>query len=240
MKLYLYSLAEKIDSLAAPVSGIAGARVDLINLEDFSLLASEFEGDSTPLVTRDNVLAHAAVVSSVLNQTTPLPFRFGTVLSEEHLRSYLTSHEAALEAKLSQVRGCVEMSVKIIWNMDQEENKESAEGGSEGPGAKFLKEKQREILGSERRTEQANQVAAWLREQIGSYLQQENTSLCPTDKLIVAAAHLIRREQLTEYRDRLAEARKTRPELHFLVSGPWPPYTFSNIELEFKTRFGVS
>ena len=39
---------------------------------------------------------------------------------------------------------------------------------------------------------------------------------------------------------RLGEARKTRPELHFLVSGPWPPYTFSNIELEFKSQFGVS
>jgi hypothetical protein len=65
-------------------------------------------------------------------------------------------------------------------------------------------------------------------------------SLCPTEKLIVAAAHLVDRKKVTKYRERLAEARKTRPELHFLVSGPWPPYTFSNIELEVKTRFGVS
>jgi len=240
MKLYLYCLAEKLDALAVPVVGIAGAPVVLNKLEDFSLLGSEFADDSAPLVTCDNVLAHAAVVSSVLNQTTPLPFRFGTVVSEEHLRSYVTSHKAALEAKLAQVRGCVEMSVKIIWNTDQEEIKESADAASEGPGTRFLKEKQREIVGGERRTEQAKQVAAWLKERIGPYLQQEDTSLCPTDKLIVAAANLIRREQVTEYRDRLAEARKTRPELHFLVSGPWPPYTFSNIDLEFKTRFGVS
>jgi len=240
MKLYLYCLAEKIDAPAATVVGISGARVDQHNLEGFSILAAEFAGDSSPLVTRDNVLAHAAVVSSVLNQTTPLPFRFGTVVNDEHLRSYLASHKAALEAKLAQVRGCVEMSVKIIWSTDQEEINASGEAGSEGPGARFLKEKQREIRGSERRTEQANQVSDWLKEQVGTYLQQEDTSLCPTDKLIVAAAHLVRRERLTEYRDRLAEARKTRPELHFLVSGPWPPYTFSNIELEFKTRFGVS
>jgi len=31
-----------------------------------------------------------------------------------------------------------------------------------------------------------------------------------------------------------------RPELHFLTSGPWPPYTFANIDLEFETQFGVS
>ena len=238
MKLYVYCLAENLDTLPAPVSGISGANVELIKVEDFSLLVSEFAGDTAPPVTRDNALAHDAVIRSVLKETTPLPFRYGTVPTESQLRSYINSHRAALEAKLAQVRGCVEMSVKIIWNSDPREFRESAD--TEGPGARFLKEKQRELLGGERRAEKAKQVAAWLTEQIGAYVRQEELSLCPTEKLIVAAAHLVVREQLAKYRDRLSEARKTRPELHFLSSGPWPPYTFSNIELEFKTRFGVS
>lgn len=246
MKLYLYCLVDvpvaKFDApsvSSAPVVGISGAGVDQIKVEDFSLLVSEFEGDSPPPVTRDNVLAHAAVVSSVLNETTPLPFRFGTIVGEDELRSYIASHKAALEARLAELRGCVEMSVKIISNTDPEIT-DSVHTVGKSPGAQFLEEKRREILGGERRSKEAKQVAAWLDEQVGIYVQQEEISLCPTEKLIVAAAHLVSREQLTEYRDRVAEARKTRPELHFLVSGPWPPYTFSNIELEFKTRFGVS
>lgn len=238
MKLYVYCLAEKIDAFAAPVTGISGTRVNLIKIEDFSALVSEFEGDSAPPVTRDNVLAHAAVVSSMLDETTPLPFRFGTIVSEERLRSYVASHKAALEAKFTQIRGCVEMSVKIISNTDQADLEENDD--AEGPGARFLKQKRRELLGGERRTEEAKQVAAWLKEQLGTYPQQEEITLCPTEKLIVAAAHLVTRDHVAAYRDRLASARKTRPELHFLVSGPWPPYTFCNIELEFKTQFGVS
>ncbi len=238
MRLYVYCLAGRIDELPT-LSGISGARVDLIRIEDFSLLVSEFQGDAAPPVTRENALAHAAVVGSVLNETTPLPFRFGSVVTEEQLRSYLTTHKSSLEAKLAQVRGCVEMSVKIISDTDDTDLDVAAES-TEGPGARFLKEKRREILGSERRGEDAKQVAAWLKSQVETYVRQEEISLCPTEKLIVAAAHLISREQVAEYRGRLAEARKTRPELHFLVSGPWPPYTFSNIELEFKTRFGVS
>jgi len=240
MKLYVYCLAEQIDAPAAPVSGISGARVDVIGVEDFSLLVSEFQSDTPPPVTRENALAHAAVVSRILNTTTPLPFRFGTVVSEEALRSYLVTHKQHLEARLAQVRGCVEMSVKIIGNADKEEITADADSAIEGPGARFLKEKQRELRGSERRAEAAKEVAAWLKEQVQTCVQQEQITLCPTEKLILAAAHLVTREQVPEYRDRLAEARKTRPELHFLVSGPWPPYTFSNIELEFKTRFGVS
>jgi hypothetical protein len=242
MKLYVYCLAENIETLAAPVSGISGAPVNVIKVDDFSLLVSEFEGDSAPPVTRENALAHDAVVRSVLNETTPLPFRYGSVPTEAQLHSYIKSHRAALEAKLTQVRGCVEMSVKIIWNEDQtvvESESETGEGPG-GPCARFLKEKRREILGGERRTEQAKKLGAWLHEQIQQLVREEEVSLRPTEKLIIAAAHLVVREKVAEYRGRLTASRKTRPELHFLVSGPWPPYTFSNIELEFKTRLGVS
>jgi len=235
MKLYVYCLAEKIDASAIPVSGISGARVEVRQISGFSLLVSEFESDAPPPVTRENALAHAAVVSSVLKETTPLPFRFGTVADEEQLRNYLTLHQTGLETNLARVRGCVEMSVKIISHTDLE-MKDSDDTAPVNPGTRFLEEKRRKIRG----TEAAKLVAAWLKDQVATYVRQEDVTLCPTEKLIVAAAHLVAREQVAEYRERLAEARKTRPELHFLVSGPWPPYTFSNIELEFKTRFGVS
>jgi hypothetical protein len=241
MKLYLYCLAEKpavkFAALAAPVVGISGANIEVIEVEGFSLLVSRFEGESA-LVTRENVLAHDRVVRSVLNETTPLPFRFGSVVTEQQLASYLGTHRQNLEMKLAQVHGCLEMSVKIIWETDETES--GSNRNDSGPGAAFLHQKQREILGGERRAEQARQISSWLREEVEPLVRQEEVSLCPTEKLIVAAAHLISRDRVTEYRDRLAEARKTRPELHFLVSGPWPPYTFSNIKLEFKTRFGVS
>lgn len=237
MKLFVYCLAEKIDALT-PSTGISGAKVEILNLEGFSLLVSEFDEKLTPL-TIENALAQAAVVQSVFKQTTPLPFRFGTVVGEQQLRSYVASHRTDLENKLAQVRGCVEMSVKIISNTDQTEKEVSATG-DDGPGARFLKEKRREILGGERRAERARQVAAWLHDCVRSVVREEQLSLCPTEKLIVAAAHLVERRSVRDYRDQLAEARQMRPELHFLVSGPWPPYSFSNIDLEFKTRFGVS
>lgn len=233
MKLYVYCLAEKIDSPEAPVSGISGARVDLITVEDFSLLVSEFEGDAVP-VTRENVLTHDKLIRSVLNETTPLPFRFGSVVTTQQLASYINTHSARLKTNLARVRGCFEMGVKIISNTDQTDS--GSKSDETGPGVAFLHRKQREILGGEQRTEEAKQVAAWLHAQVQSLVRQEEVRLCPTEKLIVAAAHLVGRDRIGEYRERLAEARKTRPELHFLVSGPWPPYTFSNIELEVKTR----
>jgi gas vesicle protein GvpL/GvpF len=226
MKLYVYCLAENIEPPTKP-AGISGARVDVLDVEGFSLLVSEFEGDKVS-VTRENALAHAAVVSSILNKTTPLPFRFGTVADEQQLRGYIASHRTALNEKLAHVRGAVEMSVKIIWNPDN-----NVDSSADGPGARFLKAKQL-------RAARAKEVAVWLRERAGALVRDEVLTLSPTEKLILAAAHLVDRAAVAEYRGQLTEARKMRPELHFLVSGPWPPYSFSNIDLEFKTRFGVS
>jgi hypothetical protein len=238
MKLYVYCLAEKkIDTLPTRVSGISGANVEVIEVEGLSLLVSRFDGESA-LVTRENVLAHDGVVRSVLNETTPLPFRFGSVVTEQSLASFIRTHRKNLKAKLAEVYGCLEMSVKIIWDTD--EKKPGSITDDLGPGAAFLLQKQREILGGERRAEKAREVSVWLSSELEGLVRQEELSLCPTEKLIVAAAHLVDREEITKYRERLANVRKTRPELHFLVSGPWPPYTFSNIELEVKTRFGVS
>jgi hypothetical protein len=50
----------------------------------------------------------------------------------------------------------------------------------------------------------------------------------------------VERGAVEAYRLRLKEARSERPELKFLVSGPWPPYSFANIDLEFRNQFGVS
>lgn len=232
MKLYVYCLAEHVDALAVS-NGISGAKVELVEVEGFSILVSEFPTDAVP-VTRENALTHDSVVRSVMEQTTPLPFRFGTLTTEKELASYLQGHRQTIEARLGLVRGCLEMSVKIISNTDQTDSSEK--NTDLGPGAAFLVQKRREIFGSE----QAQEVAGWLQRQVKGLVREEQVSLCPTEKLIVAAAHLVEREQLAAYRECVGNARKSRPELHFLISGPWPPYSFSNIDLEFKTRFGVS
>ena len=240
MKLYVYCLLEGIAQLDQLPQGISNAPVRILPIDDLAVLVSDVDKDAVA-VTRETALAHAAVVRSVLDRTTPLPFRFGTLVSEEQLRSYLSTRKPALENDLRLVRGCVEMGVKIIWsisNNDPHEQQLSDE--KQGAGARFLEEKRREILGDEQRSAQATEISGWLHESIGELIRDEHVAVRPSEKLVLTAAHLVERNKIRQYREKIAEARASRPDLHFLMSGPWPPYTFANIELEFKTRFGVS
>jgi hypothetical protein len=242
MKLYAYCLASGIDSLPSPVQGISAAPVRLLKMENLVVLVSDLDMDAVP-VTRENALTHAAVVRSVLDQATPLPFRFGTLVNEQQLKNYISARKPALESKLEMVRGCVEMSVKIIWDFlddDEPEPPKEYQDNKQGVGAKFLAEKRREILGDERRSAQAEEISTWLQENLNPLARDKQVTMRPGGKLVLSAAHLVERAKIGPFREKLAQLREERPVLHFLLSGPWPPYTFANIELEFKSPFGVS
>jgi len=239
MKLYVYCLAEGDEVFGELGFGISGAAVRVLNTSGFSVLLSDLDSDSVP-VTRENALAHAAVVRSILGRTTPLPFRFGTIVTDQQLRNYLATKKPAIETKLAQVRGCVEMSVKIIWQHSEPEEPESDHGNDQGAGTTFLEEKRRQLLGDEHDAAKAAEISDWFHESVASMLRDEQVTLRPAARLFLSAAHLIERVNIGGYREKVAQTCQKRPELHFLLSGPWPPYSFANIELEFKSQFGVS
>ena len=242
MKLYVYCLAADVDALPHALRGIAGGDVRLLKVDDLSVVVSDFAGDTVP-VNRENVLAHSAVTQTFLEITTPLPLRFGALVTQAQLESFVTARRDALKARLDFVRGCVEMSVKVISKADGESQRsleDAATGLETKPGTAFLLEKRRELLGSEARAAEAKTIASWLQTHIGELVRETQINTNLTDKLLLAASHLVEWGVMEQYRARLKSARVERPELSFLVSGPWPPYSFANIELEFKTQFGVS
>src|SRR5215208_7056766 len=145
MKLYVYCLTEDIDALSGPIRGISGAPVRLDKIEELGLMVSEFNDETVP-VTHENALNHAAVVRSVLDRTTPLPFRFGTLVTEEQLRSYISARNPGLQKRFAHVRGCVEMSVKIIREVSDAVKTQARDEITSGTS--FLEEKRRELLGT--------------------------------------------------------------------------------------------
>lgn len=239
MKLYAYCLIEDddaFDALEVTTRGISGAAIRLLQIDQLAVLVSDLNAD-TVSVNRENALVHAAVVRSVLDRTTPLPCRFGTLVIESQLRSYITTHKAALQTRFAHVRGCVEMSVKIIRELSTNNHNASEEITT---GTTFLEEKRRELLGSEANAAEATGISTWLHQQVEDLIKDEQVTMRPSEKLVLAAAHLVERDKIPQYKETVAAARESRPELHFLLSGPWPPYSFANIGLEFKTQFGVS
>lgn len=241
MKLYVYCLAEGVPRLHETPCGVSGEPVRIVEFEDLSAVVSVSRSDAFQ-ISRKNALAHHEVVHSITQQTTPLPTRFGTLVTVEQLRNYVSTNRPAIKAKLAQVRGGVEMNVRMIETIaGTDTGQQSKDENVLGPGTAFLLEKRREISHDEAGAAQRDQLSRWLREKLGDLIKEEKISLVPSQTIILARAdHLIKREAVQEYRTKMTRAVEERPEVRFMVSGPWPPYSFANIELEFSRQFGVS
>ena len=239
MKLYAYGLVEDLNALDVPVRGIEGAAVRLLKIDEFGVLVSDGEPDAFPL-TRDSAIVHDTVVRSIFKQTTLLPFRFGSVVSEQQLRHYVATYKPALKKNLAHVRGCVQMDLKIIWQFAKPDAGPLPEE-DRGPGTAFLEKKRRELLGDERRVAEKTELSKLLHKELGGLIRDEQIELRPSRTAVLAPVfHLIERANTGKYQEKVQEIRNNRPELRIRLSGPWPPYSFVNIELEFKTQFGVS
>lgn len=239
MKVYAYCLSDEITSAELEsVSGVQGAATRLIDCESIRAVVSDFDGERAE-VTRENAFLHDGVIRQILDRTTPLPFRFGAIVSREQLEAYITKHRDSLFVQLARVRGSVEMSVKIIWNAEavkhmgmemaevlRHKNRDEALG----PGAVFLQAKRREMIGDAALKSRAEDLAAWLGGRLGDTVGETVMRTLPTPAMAVAASHLVARARIKEYSERLANARKERGDLRFLTSGAWPPYSFCNLD----------
>ena|GEM_PF-344301 len=258
MSLYVYCVGEGLGAEALEASGgVGGARVCLLESGRLAAVVSEFEGESVA-VGAENVRAHNRVNARVLARATPLPFRFGTLAEESRLEDYLKTNEEAIVAALSRVRGCVEMCVKIKWDGDekakgkrQKAKVRSEEAGGEellmkatvtettrgaevdagrvGSGTAFLLAKRRGILGEESARGRAEELAAWLEARVSEVVRESSARVSPSEAIVVRASHLVERERVEEYRESVRAARAERRGLQFLTSGPWPPYSFSEL-----------
>ena len=239
MKYYAYCVTRReIPEVNRP--GIENQILENLQFDDVIVVVSKFAGDIVQ-VTRPNVLAHEAVVRAVMSFGTPLPFRFGTLVSEVGLRNFVEARRQSLVARLDAIQNCVEMSVKIIWPNRPDNSSENAiDTGNVGAGTAFLRNKKQELLGDERLHDEAEEIRRWLTNGLQGKVRQEFVTVEPKSKIVVSSAYLIEKSTENEFKNSVKVLQKSRPELHFLTSGPWPPYTFANIDLEFETQFGVS
>lgn len=246
MKLYGYCVTSGAIELA-DMRGLFNHSVYELMVGNVSAIVSDIEMDAAP-VTKDNILIHQDVVRKLLETRTPLPFRFGAVVAKPQLIEYLEARQQALFEKLELVDGCVEMSIKIIWprsdaggsKINAGESTNVSEVNIEGPGAAFLRTRQRQMVGNQQLADEANGIATWLKDVLLPVVRTAQYTVRPLMRLVLTGDCLVERSRMDSYEAAVELARAERPDLHFLTSGPWAPYSFSNIDLEFKSDFGVS
>src|SRR2546426_6847615 len=112
MYQYLYAIADLLPAAWRPPDASVGGPVVLRRLGDLVVLASPL--DLLPEANARTLALHHDVVATTLDAAAAVPFRFGTVVATADLDAWLGAHAQLVQVTLGQLRGCVEMNVKLL------------------------------------------------------------------------------------------------------------------------------
>jgi hypothetical protein len=207
-------------------AGLGGRRLTHITAGDLVAWASEFDDQpSADQFTRADLLEHHDIISRLHARLQAcLPARFATWLTDD---ADLLRRAEPLTAALERVRDRSELAVTALWTSAGDDDDPPPEAKT--PGTRYLRGRQHEFAGSDRRHERARELADEIERTVGSELVEATRSVCPSPSVALSAALLVPRAAASDLKNRLL---RERPGVRILVNGPWPPYTFADVVME--------
>ena len=230
--IYLYAITDRPERPIPAEPGLEGA--PLINLvcRDIAAVASHLTMVKVP-PAEANLWRHEAVVEALMVDRTVLPARFGTVLTDEAaIQGTLAVHYAEFEADLKRVCGRVELGLRVLWddndNQPLDANHKKRLNGQRPAisGRAYLLSRLEEERQAQAQRQRAKALAKKLHTLLTQLATQSTWQVLVTPRLLLTAAYLVERERVTSFQRKVEALSTIFPELHFLCTGPWPPYSF--------------
>lgn len=206
-------------------AGLDGAEVRRLYVAGLSLLISELD---RPEPTAEHVQQHNAVLEAAATQEmTPVPLRFGQWAAEVSVFDEgLAARADWYEERLKTFAGALEFGLRVV----RPDRPAPARDVRVAPGVSGLEYMNvlRDRLNAERaQTKEIEAVRAGISEMLGGWVREERVEESRTPHGMITISHLVARRHFDEYRGQAQHLRARYPELRFLVSGPWMPYSFA-------------
>ena len=205
MYAHLYAIVE---DLPAPWRPPPTPPVVLTRVAGLTAVTSPAE--RVPAASAPALARHAEVVGSVLHAPAVLPFRFGIVVAAADLPGWIAAQAPSLRAGLAEVRGCVEMDVKLLRlhcaHAVGGACPACADGAPDADGLRAL---------GDRLVDRAG-VAHWRYRRSGA---EGNGA--------ASVAFLVPRREVAAFLSRIAPVASRAESIAVVPTGPWPPYSFA-------------
>lgn len=244
---YLYGLIQASDELDFGPIGLEydgrPAPVHTLRVGGIAAVVSPHARCRKVMPRRKNLAPHNQVLGEVMKTTTIVPMTFGHVAdSEDAVRTVLERHEPIIRAELARVEGCVEMSVLMLWDVENifahmvESDAELRAMRDElFAGGRQPSHEQRFRLGElfeQHHKRERARLRARLVEALTPVARSIKEETPRVMEQVVKLALLVERdevERLSEHVERVAAVLGS--EYAFEVAGPWAPFSFVGLSL---------
>lgn len=198
----------------------------------------------------EKVRQHEGIIESIMQQTTVVPFKFGTVfLKKENIEKLLKERGTEFKKMMANLDGKEEWGLKIyckagkfkdsIEKEDERVNQKDKEVAAANKGRAYFLKKQRDELAKDIVSEKISEYTrdsfdrlkrVSLDTKINKILPRQVTDR--KDDMVLNAAFLVNTKRIKEFESILKHLKTKYFEKGFDLdcTGPWPPYNFCQMK----------
>lgn len=196
MLQYLYAVVEGLPKGWRPPPPVVGKRVDRRALGGLVVLGSA--APCVPPAGPATLALHHEVVASALEADGLVPFRYGTAVPIADADGWLARERAAIDGALGRVRGCLEMSVKLL----------RLDAAADAADERRLRELADLLV-------ERAALREWRYRPAGT-----------AGNVVASVAFLVPRTELADFLARIAPVASRAVGVAVVPTGPWPAYSF--------------
>ena len=225
------------------IQGISGSAIYVLSFNDISVAVSDFT-PSKYTINKELAIDFARVIEELSQQVTLLPIRFGTFLkSDKNINQLLINHYDSFLNNLQKVENKYEFGLKALWDYEKcsEKIRVKAESEAVKAGDYFSKSTIHtnyllEKINKHRLEDALLKHVEQLIEEISRHLAQINPDCkfkkMVTRSIILDAVFLVEKSKKDDFIQAIEALKQQHDDLHFLLTGPWPPYSFVEITID--------
>jgi len=233
----------ELSGLVKGIQGISGSDLYVLTFKDISVAVSDFT-PSKYTISKELAIDFARVIEELSQQVILLPVRFGTFLkSDEIVNQLLISHYDSFLKNLQKVENKYEFGLKALWDYEKCSEKIRTKSASEVVKAgdyfststihtNYLLEK----IKKHRMEDALLKHVEALVEEILRHLAEINPDCkfkkMVTNSIILDAVFLVKKNKKDEFIQAIEVFKQQHNDLQFLLTGPWPPYSFVDIVID--------
>jgi len=231
-------LAHAITRRAAsgPDSGLRGQPLEQIAGGELALWATRWDAEAS--LSRDDAFAHHDLVVVLCDAGACLPIRFGTWLADEAAaRRSLEAEQDRFTSAIDRLEDRREVAVTLLWQEPETapsatpvaagEPAPEPTAGAGGPGRAFLEGRRTTYVGTAERRREAEALANRLAAELATDQGDVRHETCPSSEVALSMSLLARKDEADALKARAMTAVAALSGVRGVVSGPWPPYTFT-------------
>ena len=223
----LYAITDHPEMPAPRVPGLGDAPLEQVTHQDVGATVSTLSARLMPSREAD-LWRFETVLEALMADRAVLPMRFGSTLPDPlAVQTMLQERYSEFRRNLDEVRGRVEVSLRVLWQLSETEPPHAVRSS---PAAKTGRAYLMERLESERREgdrrSRAEALAQTIHGPLAEMAARSVRRVLITPHLLLTAAYLIERGRMEDLLTRVRVLEAVQPQLRFLCTGPWPPYSF--------------